>query len=84
MIAFAPCPKCRNSAAQKLKFTWWGGVLGPKLLTHVKCNACGNTYNGKTGKDNTTGIVIYSVIVGVICLGLVVVMFAALGLLMFG
>lgn len=78
MTPYAPCPKCRATVGEKLKFTWWGGVLGPKILTHVKCNACGYKYNGKTGKDNTTGIVIYSVIVGVICLGLVVVMFAAL------
>ena len=62
-INYAPCPKCSGTSAQKLSFTWWGGVLGPKLLTHVKCLACGYKYNGKTGKDNTTNIVIYSVIV---------------------
>jgi hypothetical protein len=66
MTEFAPCPKCNNSAAERLKFTWWGGALGPKILTHVKCGACGMKYNGKTGRDNTTGIVIYSVIAGVI------------------
>jgi hypothetical protein len=80
---YAPCPKCRNSAAEKLRFTWWGGVLGPKILTHVKCNSCGHKYNGKSGKDNTTGIIIYSVVVAVLCLGLVVVMFAAMGALMY-
>ncbi len=80
--SFAPCPKCNQAAAEKLKFTWWGGVLGPKILTHVKCTACGYKYNGKSGKDNTTGIIIYSVIVGVLVLGLVVVMFAALAALM--
>jgi len=52
-------------------------------LTHVKCQACGKQYNGKTGKDNTTNIAIYFVVVGLLCLGLVVVVFAALGLLMF-
>ena len=69
--------------AEKLRFTWWGGVLGPKVLTHVKCPGCGKAYNGKTGKDNTKGIVIYSIIVAILALGLVVVMFAALALLMF-
>ncbi len=83
MTPYAPCPKCRSAAAEKLKFTWWGGVLGPKLLTHVKCNTCGYKYNGKSGKDNTTGIVIYTVIVAILALGLVVVMFAALGLMIF-
>jgi len=42
-----------------VKFTWWGGLLGPKLLTHVKCGSCGHKYNGKSGKDNTAGIAIY-------------------------
>jgi transposase-like protein len=63
---FAPCPLCNASNAEKLKFTWWGGAIGPKILTHVKCNACGKKYNGKTGKDNTTNIIVYSVVVGVV------------------
>ncbi|MGD9564251.1 MAG: hypothetical protein AB7F88_18945 [Pyrinomonadaceae bacterium] len=83
MNAYAPCPQCGGTAAEKLRFTWWGGVLGPKILNHVKCPGCSKTYNGKTGKDNTTNIVIYSVIVAVIALGLVVVMFAALAAVMF-
>lgn len=82
MTAYAPCPQCGGTNAEKLRFTWWGGVLGPKILTHVKCPACGKAYNGKTGKDNTTGIVLYSVIVGVIVLGFAVVLFAALIALM--
>ncbi|MEO5859271.1 MAG: hypothetical protein ABIR33_10015 [Pyrinomonadaceae bacterium] len=60
-----------------MKFTWWGGVLGPKILTHVKCRGCGHAFNGKTGRDNTTGIVIYSLVVAAIALGLVVVVIAA-------
>ncbi|MFL6467412.1 MAG: hypothetical protein ACJ72Z_05595 [Pyrinomonadaceae bacterium] len=64
MTPFAPCPKCNSSTAQQLKFTWWGGALGPKLLTHVKCETCGTKYNGKTGQNNTARIVIYSVIIG--------------------
>ncbi|HEX6279376.1 MAG TPA: hypothetical protein VFZ49_05105 [Pyrinomonadaceae bacterium] len=59
-----------------MKFTWWGGVIGPKVLTHVKCPGCGHGYNGKTGRDNTTGIVIYSVIVGIVALALAVVVVA--------
>lgn len=78
---YVPCPKC-GGVSEKVKFTWWGGLLGPKILTHVKCTACGNTYNGKNGKDNTTGIVIYSVVVAILVLALVVVMFAALAILM--
>ena len=66
MNQFAACPKCGNAAARQLSFTWWGGALGPKLLTHVKCESCGAKYNGKTGRDNTTGIIIYFAVVGVV------------------
>ena len=65
-----------------MKFTWWGGVLGPKVLTHVKCPGCGHAYNGKTGRDNTTGIVIYSVIIGILAFGLAIVAVAAAVILM--
>jgi predicted nucleic-acid-binding Zn-ribbon protein len=81
MNQYAPCPRCRQSAAEKVNFTWWGGLLGPKLFTHVKCLGCGNKYNGKSGKDNTTNIVIYSVIVGIICFVFVFAIFIALAIL---
>ena len=57
-----PCPKCGCRAADPVKFTWWGGVIGPKLLSHVRCNACRYCFNGKTGRPNTTGILLYSLI----------------------
>jgi hypothetical protein len=75
---YAPCPQCGTSQAAALNFTWWGGALGPRLLSHVKCQDCGKTYNGKTGKDNTTGIVVYFVIVGIasfVLVGIVFVLF---------
>ena len=59
-------------------------MLGPKLITHVKCVACGYKYNGKTGKDNTTGIVLYFVIVGALAFILMFVLFAALAIVRFG
>lgn len=65
-----------------MSFTWWGGLIGPRVLTHVKCPGCGHGYNGKSGKDNTTGIVIYSIIVGVVVLGFVVVLIALMIFLM--
>lgn len=76
MKEFAPCPKCTNINAEQLSFTWWGGILGPKILTHVKCRDCGTTFNGKTGKDNTTNIVIYSILVGLIVLFLFICIIA--------
>ena len=68
-MGYAPCPKCNAIGAERMSFTWWGGVIGPKLLTHVKCPRCGHGYNGKTGCDNTTKIVVYSGAVGVIVMG---------------
>lgn len=68
---YAACPQCGASGAEMVKFSWWGGVIGPKLLTHVKCPGCGKKYNGKSGKENTTGIVIYSAIVAILVFVLV-------------
>lgn len=81
MTNYAPCPFCRAVTPEKVKFTWWGGLVGPKLLSHVKCGGCGKGYNGKTGQDNTTKIVIYCVVVGLVCIGLVIAMFAALAII---
>ncbi|HEY0377919.1 MAG TPA: hypothetical protein VGC87_13435 [Pyrinomonadaceae bacterium] len=67
---FVPCPACRRPDPQQMTFTWWGGVLGPKLFKHVKCRGCATTYNGRTGQSNTTNIVIYSVVMGVIAFAL--------------
>lgn len=73
MSNFVSCPKCDGNNVEQMSFTWWGGILDPKLLTHVKCNDCGETYNGKTGKDNRTNIIIYSVVVGIIVFALLAV-----------
>ncbi len=59
MATYAACPKCKQTEAAPVGFTWWGGALGPKLFTHVKCQRCGMTYNGKTGMPNTNAIIIY-------------------------
>ena len=62
MGEYKPCPKCGDDRAALVSFTWWGGLLGPKLLAHVQCPSCRNCYNGKTGASNDTGIVIYTVV----------------------
>jgi hypothetical protein len=67
---YASCPKCQSTQAAPVTFTWWGGLIGPKLLSHVKCNQCGTKYNGKSGRSNTAGIVVYTVV------GIPVVLFA--------
>ena len=67
---WVPCPQCQSTLVDKPSFTWWGGVLGPKIICHIKCNSCGHTYNGKTGGSNNGAIAIYMVVVSVIALGL--------------
>jgi len=66
LIPYALCPKCGSDEARPVRYTWWGGAVGPNLLTHVKCASCGATYNGKTGKPNTPAIVVYSIVAIVI------------------
>ena len=60
------CPYCGNYDATRVTFTWWGGLLGPKLLHHVKCRRCNKCFNRRTGTSNTTAIVVYIAISGVV------------------
>ncbi len=71
---FAPCPVCRGTSAKRLNFTFWGGAIGPRLLTHVRCEQCGTTFNGKTGKSNLTAIIIYQFVALAIAVGAIVLM----------
>jgi hypothetical protein len=70
------CPRCQQDVTPSpLGFTWWGGVLGPRLLSHVECPACRHRFNGKTGRDNTAAIVVYSVVIGAIAFVLIYAIF---------
>jgi hypothetical protein len=58
--SYADCPNCDAPGdASRVGFTWWGGILGPRMLSHVRCNDCGTCYNGSSGKSNDTAILIY-------------------------
>ena len=70
------CPKCGSPEFTKVGFTWWGGAVGPAILKHVKCSKCGAMFNGRTGQSNTTGIIVYSVVGGVIGIVLVILIIA--------
>ncbi len=69
------CFKCGSPDFRKLSYTWWGGILGPAIFSHVKCNNCGQSFNSKTGKSNTVPIVIYSVVLTVI----LIIVYAIIG-----
>lgn len=60
------CPKCGSANVSAVKYTWWGGLLGPKMFHYTKCNECKFTYNARTRKSNTGPIVIYSVVAFVV------------------
>src|SRR5262245_11013492 len=54
---YVDCPHCGCPGfAERVTFTWWGGLIGPAMLSHVRCQKCRRGYNGKSGKDNTTAI----------------------------
>lgn len=69
---YAVCYNCGADRASRVGWTFWGGIIGPAILCHVKCARCGTTYNGRSGKSNTTAIVIYLVVNAVIGIGIVV------------
>jgi uncharacterized protein (DUF983 family) len=70
------CPKCQQDVMPSpVGFTWWGGLIGSKIINHVQCPACGARFNGKTGGDNTGAIAIYMIVVGVIAFGLMFMLF---------
>jgi transposase-like protein len=66
-----PCPQCGSQQIQKVSYSLWGGMIGPRLLNHVKCLDCKATFNGKTGKSNNKAIAIYLVAVLVIAFTIV-------------
>ena len=56
---FTTCPQCNSPHVSRPTFTWWGGLIGPKLLNHTVCNSCNFGFNSKTGKSNSTAIGLY-------------------------
>ena len=70
------CPSCSQQIEPRaIGFTWWGGVLGQKLVNHVECPQCRARFNGKTGGDNKVAIAIYMVVVSAIMIALVAALF---------
>ena len=59
-MSFEPCPFCQNEKAQRVRFTPWGGVIGPFLLSLVKCAGCGGHFNGRSGRSVKGAIKLYT------------------------
>jgi len=56
------CPSCNGTSLKKVKYTWWGGIVGPAIINVTKCEECGETFNGNSGKSNTPAIVIFFIV----------------------
>lgn len=69
---YAVCYNCGADRGSRVSWTFWGGLIGPAIICHVKCGRCGTTYNGRSGKSNTTAIIIYFVVTFLIFGGLAV------------
>jgi hypothetical protein len=61
-VETAPCFRCGCTYAKKVEFTWWGGLIGPRMFHHVKCLQCGQTFNSRTGRSNVVAIILYQVV----------------------
>jgi hypothetical protein len=76
---YAACPSCGAWEAKRIFFTLWGGIPGPLLLCHVRCQRCRTAYNGRTGNSNTTGIILY--VLAQLILGLLIGLGAVLAVI---
>jgi hypothetical protein len=71
---YAVCYNCGADAASRVSWTLWGGLIGPAMICHCRCDQCGTTFNGRTGKSNNTAVTVYivvSVAISLAILGLV-------------
>ena len=48
-----PCPRCRQVGASIRKWSWWGGLIGPKIMKQATCRFCQQDFNYQTGKPIT-------------------------------
>jgi len=61
MAAPSPkCPACAHQHSTRIRFTPWGGVIGPRLMSLVRCTGCGMHYNGKSGRRVERAIRLYT------------------------
>lgn len=76
---YVPCPRCQNPLPNKVTMSWWGGIVGPKMVNLVKCPQCKLQYNGKTGASVSKFIAIYAGAWVLLFLIVVAVLFFAQG-----
>ena len=68
------CPNCGSRNFKTPGFTWWGGAVGQKIISHVVCQNCNTGFNKKTGASNTANIILYQVVAAAIVFPLVLLL----------
>jgi hypothetical protein len=65
-----PCPGCGGGPIAAPSFTWWGGLVGHKLLNVEQCMSCRRWWVKGTVQPGGTRVIVY--LVAGIVLGLIV------------
>ena len=56
-----PCPGCGSGPIEEPSFTWWGGLVGHKILNVEQCRACKKWWVKSTGQPGDTRVTVYMV-----------------------
>jgi hypothetical protein len=56
------CPGCGGGPLVEPGFTWWGGLVGHKILGVEKCESCRHWWVKGTGQPGDTRVTIYKVV----------------------
>jgi hypothetical protein len=80
-LASMTCPACGASDARRVRWTSWGGFLGPFLFSLVCCLGCGTRYGSRTGQVEKHAAKSYLRVLGPLALLLTAAVFAAIALM---
>jgi hypothetical protein len=68
--AYRACPGCGGGPLAEPGFTWWGGLVGHKLLGVEQCKRCKKWFVKGTGQPGDTRVMVYIVVGIVLGLGI--------------
>jgi hypothetical protein len=80
-LAGSACPECGSADARRVRWTSWGGFLGPLLFGLVRCLGCGTRYVSRTGQVEKHAAKSYLRVLGPLALLLTAATLAAVALL---
>ena len=59
-----PCPRCRQVGANIRTWSWWGGLIGPKIMKQATCMFRKQDFNYQTGKPITGQTILLYMLAG--------------------